>query len=401
MVHFDSVALTLAILAILVFLEQLAKDTFSSQILKLRKILAYHITVDLGKNSLRHLENLSDVQLLLVIENGLTSMEFIRNEARSACWSSLRERPSSVLMRNQAWCIRRNFGIGAVITVICAYCFGYLLLTYLKIFKLAGCYNCKEEGWWFWNSGTPHITRYSGKQYDRCMRNLLLHIGWVTSTNILGCIEWIAWLGSYSESDYTGPFTASQIACCRQITLGAVLSDIAILHHTNDMGKHIRFHTHLHNVQISNGSQRYEVKMPNLIVEPGISRIFQYYRNNRTKDQLFFDAQIARIFEFFEYPAMITSIGCNDHEGDCSERCTWRGRPVLIMTSQEMATLALKGSLYKRKCIVVYHTDNIHETASIASVSVIFKQNIDIDTCVTMLMNISFVICIGYSINHD
>ncbi|KAI8576722.1 hypothetical protein K450DRAFT_255283 [Umbelopsis ramanniana AG] len=397
MVEFGSVdpaALILATLAIAVSAEQLARDSFNRQILQLRKITAYLITSDHGSNSQRHLETLSDAQLLLAIENGLTAVEFICNGSHPASWGILRKFPSSVLMRMQVWCIRRNFGIGAVITSICGWWFGYLLWIYYQIVKTAGCYEWKKGRWWLWSSGGHHSSGYSGKQYDKCIKNLLLQLGWATPKDTIYCIEWIAWLGSRAESEYTGPCTASQIASCQQVTLGAVLCDVALLHNNHDIGKRIFVMIHLGYVEIVNDGQGFEVRFPDVLLGFGINRIIQYYRDCRTKDQKFYDILTSAIFGEVEIPPNLPSVWCDWHEHDGADICNWRGRPILILSGHELKIMAISGNLNQKRCLVVDCIENVQDLLSInaSSIDAVVEYDGDIDSCVNRIMNSSFII---------
>ncbi|CAO3654481.1 unnamed protein product [Mucor hiemalis] len=90
---------------------------------------------------------------------------------------------------------------------------------------------------------------------------------------------------------------------------------------------------------------------------PGIKNIVRFYRDKliSTEDKMFYDNHITKMFPAFNASnnsVETCSFWCEKECEISTGKCVWRGKPILIMTEEEMISIALSGKLNRLKCLV-------------------------------------------------
>lgn len=407
MVQFDSVdpaALVVAIIAIIVSFEQLARAAFDSQTRRMRRIVM-HILCSSDLNT-EKIKALDDNDFLLLVEVGLRATTFLRNGKHPAIYSVFRIWPSSLFMGPQAWCIRRNFGIGAVAITIWSY-FVYLLPWVWNFYRVNGgpkAWATQGMDWKYEN----HNAGYSGKQFDMCIEHLFYKLDGMTDESIKRLLLVIAYVASNAESKYIGPCVTTQVACGQEVTFGALLCDIKLRNPKGHLGVGIHFDSVWNTVCVmSLHYQSYTGTRPVFDDLPGIANIVRYYRDASAaaaEDKAFYDIHVTKMFPAFRpddddaqsmetYPFWCL-LQC---ENFSQKKCVWRGRPILVMTESEMISTALSGRLNRLKCLVFDLTREKYEIERLikdnhCDIDTVFEQCVDIDRAVSRLRDCSYII---------
>lgn len=226
----DPAALIIAIIALLLTVEQLARS--SENILDNDfKIAIAHICVTSHQNKgYDHYKKLNENKYYrLLIENGFSPLEMCMNgnhPAQGLIWKKIW---SGIFISIVAKLLRKRLATFAFIFAILGYFVTLpLRLWFYFLFKYTKP-TTDNRTILKWTSYNNHCSGYNGQQFDKFIKIWISQLGWTPNNEMEKIVTWVAYLATWTgNSKIIGPTCSVRILLGEEITIGDIIFDASL-----------------------------------------------------------------------------------------------------------------------------------------------------------------------------